>query len=55
MTNDQFEKTKPTSSALDRVWSQAWADWRKARDEKQRAVAAMLAAGHRQTAGEASK
>lgn len=55
MTNDQFEKTKPTASALDRVWTQAWADWRKVQDEKQRAIAAMIAAGQRQAVGEASK
>jgi len=45
MTNAQFEKWKPSETDLDRTWSEAWADMLKAREEKQRAIAAMLAAG----------
>jgi len=45
MTNAQFEQWKPTHDYVDRIWDAAWADWRKERDEKARAIAAMVAAG----------
>lgn len=45
MTNAQFAKWKPSDREIDRTWSEAWADMVKAREERQRAIAAMLAAG----------
>lgn len=52
MTNAQFEQWKPNPDYVDRVWDAAWADWRKVRDEKARAIAAMIAAGQPQPARE---
>ena len=48
MTNAQFKKWKPGTDQLDQTWAKAWADWRKAKEEKARAIAAMIAAGQRQ-------
>jgi hypothetical protein len=45
MTNAQFAKWNPSDGDLDRTWSEAWADMLKAREEKQRAIDAMLRAG----------
>ena len=40
---------------LDRTLAKVCADWRKEREEKARAVAAMLAAAQKQTPREAAK
>jgi len=49
-----YHPSSKSPAALDRTWDKAWADWRKAKEEKQRAIAAMLAAGQQQPR-EASK
>jgi hypothetical protein len=42
MTNAQFKQWKPGIDHVERVWNAALADWRKAKEEKQRTIDAML-------------
>jgi hypothetical protein len=42
MTTAEFEHRKPSLDHVERVWNAALADWRKAKEEKQRVVDAML-------------
>lgn len=51
MTNAEFDKMKPPVDVVERTWQQAFADWRKAKEEKARVVAAMLRAGEQQKGG----
>jgi hypothetical protein len=50
-----YHPSAKTPAALEQTWAKAWADWRKANEEKARVIAAMLAAGRQQHAREASK
>lgn len=57
MTNADLVRRWKAGAAIDvdRVWAEAWAMAKQDREEKQRATAAMLAAGQRQSIKEEAK